>query len=337
MNVLAKHIESLLLEHNCVIVPGLGGFVASYVAARCVEGENLFLPPHRRVGFNPLLLLNDGLLVQSYMQAYDVNFPEATAMIDEAVNLIRSELQNAGEIEIGSIGCLSLGVDGCYNFTPNEAGVLSPELYGLDAFEALPLAGQPSSTTTSAIAGKSDTDSQPVSPHSRSYTLRINRYLAHYTAAAAIAMLFYFLWATPLAQAPGHSQIASMLPALQPVVQDTMVTPPADPQPAANEQPSAEPTTTPAPVTTNPEAQHPATNSPEGFTLVLASQVSLKNAESFCQKLADEGWKEAKVTQTGKMVRVVYGHYADEAAAYAALNSLRHEAKHFADAWVLKQ
>ena len=92
MNVLAKHIESLLLEHNCVIVPGLGGFVAGYVAARMVEGEDLFLPPHRRVGFNPLLSLNDGLLVQSYMLAYDVSFPEATAMIEETVAALKSEL-----------------------------------------------------------------------------------------------------------------------------------------------------------------------------------------------------------------------------------------------------
>lgn len=30
MKKLAKHIEVLLLENNCVIVPGLGGFIAHY-------------------------------------------------------------------------------------------------------------------------------------------------------------------------------------------------------------------------------------------------------------------------------------------------------------------
>ena len=70
---LSRHIESLLLAHDCVIVPGLGGFVAHYVPARRIAEEQLFLPPSRSVGFNQQLTINDGLLVQSYMQAYDTN------------------------------------------------------------------------------------------------------------------------------------------------------------------------------------------------------------------------------------------------------------------------
>ena len=69
---LSQHIEVLLLENDCVIVPGLGGFVAHYTPAIQVE-ENVFLPPTRTIGFNPQLKLNDGLLVQSYMAVYDTN------------------------------------------------------------------------------------------------------------------------------------------------------------------------------------------------------------------------------------------------------------------------
>ena len=65
---LSRHIESLLLHHDCVIVPGLGGFGTQYVPARRIEEEFLFLPPYRSVGFNQQLVLNDGLLVQSYMK-----------------------------------------------------------------------------------------------------------------------------------------------------------------------------------------------------------------------------------------------------------------------------
>ena len=42
---LAQHIEVLLLENDCVIVPGLGGFVAHYTPAMRVAEENVFLPP----------------------------------------------------------------------------------------------------------------------------------------------------------------------------------------------------------------------------------------------------------------------------------------------------
>lgn len=40
---LAQHIEVLLLENDCVIVPGFGGFVAYYTPAMRVE-ENTLLP-----------------------------------------------------------------------------------------------------------------------------------------------------------------------------------------------------------------------------------------------------------------------------------------------------
>ena len=53
---LAQHIEALLLENDCVIVPGFGGFVAHYAPATHVKEENLFLPPTRTIGFNPCLL-----------------------------------------------------------------------------------------------------------------------------------------------------------------------------------------------------------------------------------------------------------------------------------------
>ena len=50
---LSRHIENLLLKHNCVIVPQLGGFVTQYVPARYISEEQIFLPPYRSVGFNP--------------------------------------------------------------------------------------------------------------------------------------------------------------------------------------------------------------------------------------------------------------------------------------------
>ena len=85
MIALVRHIESLLLKHDCVIVPDFGGFVTQQVAARFVEDEGLFLPPYRSVGFNGCLKLNDGLLAQSYMNAYGIGYLEALQQIAAAV------------------------------------------------------------------------------------------------------------------------------------------------------------------------------------------------------------------------------------------------------------
>ena len=56
---LERHIEILLLDNDCVIVPGLGGFMAHHVEARYEEDEQAFLPPLRTLGFNPQLKINE--------------------------------------------------------------------------------------------------------------------------------------------------------------------------------------------------------------------------------------------------------------------------------------
>ena len=75
---LAQHIKTLLTDNDCVIVPELGGFIAYYTPAMWMEERNMFLPPTRMIGFNPQLKMNDGLLVQSYMAAENLNFSKAS-------------------------------------------------------------------------------------------------------------------------------------------------------------------------------------------------------------------------------------------------------------------
>ena len=86
---LAKHIEILLLDNECVIVPELGGFITHYQPAHYEESEGLFVPPVRTVGFNSQLTMNDGLLIQSYMQAYHTDFSDAARIISEKVEWLK--------------------------------------------------------------------------------------------------------------------------------------------------------------------------------------------------------------------------------------------------------
>ena len=61
---LAKHIEVLLLENDCVIVPGLGGFIAHNRPAMWRTDSGEFFPPLRSIGFNPQLIMNDGVVIR---------------------------------------------------------------------------------------------------------------------------------------------------------------------------------------------------------------------------------------------------------------------------------
>ena len=108
---LERHIEILLLNNDCVIVPNLGGFMAHHVEARYDEEDCIFLPPLRTLGFNPQLKINDSLLAQSYIEAYDISYPEAIQRIEDEVNELTQHLQNEGRYELNNIGILAVSHD----------------------------------------------------------------------------------------------------------------------------------------------------------------------------------------------------------------------------------
>ncbi len=132
---LARHIEFLLVENDCVIVPGFGGFIAHYVPAKWVAEENLFLPPTRIIGFNSRLKMNDGLLVQSYMETFHTHFSDANKMVERAVGKMRTALHEDGKVDLPNIGELSCSIYETYDFTPYDHKLTTPSLYGLDSFE----------------------------------------------------------------------------------------------------------------------------------------------------------------------------------------------------------
>ena len=134
MKEIERHIESLLLHNDCVIVPDLGGFVAHHVDARYSEEECLFLPPTRMLGFNPQLTMNDSLLVQSYADTYDLSYPEALGRVEQEVAALRSALDEEGHCDLEGLGTLYKNQEGKLSFAPCEAGILTPSLYALDSF-----------------------------------------------------------------------------------------------------------------------------------------------------------------------------------------------------------
>lgn len=183
---LARHIEILLLDNDCVIVPDFGGFIAHYQPARYVKEENLYLPPVRTIGFNPQLVMNDGLLVQSYMQAHQTDFPDATRIIGKEVQELKETLYKEGHAEIHGLGILHCNIHNTYEFRPNEDGVLSPALYGLSSFSINYLKEKSSTVTLGQ-----EILLKPLSKKRKTYINR--RWLGNAVAVAAAVILFFFL------------------------------------------------------------------------------------------------------------------------------------------------
>ena len=110
---LARHIETLLLQHDCVIVPDFGGFITNYVEAQpqLQDLSAVIYPPLRVVRFNQSLTQSDGLLVGSYMSAYDAAYPAAEKQMRQDVLRMVDRLKLDGRYELKNIGTLHMDLN----------------------------------------------------------------------------------------------------------------------------------------------------------------------------------------------------------------------------------
>lgn len=329
MKELTRHIEHLLLEHNCVIVPQLGGFVTQYVPARYIENEKLFLPPTRSVAFNPHLTLNDGLLVQSYMRVHSTTYQQTIRLIDRAVVDLKQCIQREGSVSMHGIGTLSRNIDGKYDFEALPAGVSTPELYGLGAF---------------SIDKAAKEVHKPISiSDDGAYHFRINRELANYVAAAIVGILFYFAWALPEHRdAKELTVAASIIPQAAHKTQAPKAEAKAQTVAIVAEEPTAKAEASKAPEATTPVATEPVADvpqnvAPEGsYTIVLATGVAQSGAEILVGQLSQAGFNQFEIRPFKHSKQVIYGVFSTEAAAREFLSSVRGQ-QHFKDAWVTRR
>ncbi|MBT3647425.1 MAG: HU-CCDC81 and SPOR domain-containing protein [Flavobacteriales bacterium] len=131
---LDDYIASLLEEHDCVIVPDFGGFVANYSPAKINPVNNRFDPPFRKITFNQFLVHNDGLLAAYVAQREQQQYEQALQFVKDYVVLIKNELRDDHKTKLEDVGILYRQADGSLRFEQlkNEAHFKSS--YGLESF-----------------------------------------------------------------------------------------------------------------------------------------------------------------------------------------------------------
>ena len=358
---LNRHIEILLLSSDCVIVPDLGGFMTHHVDARYDDEDNMFVPPLRTLGFNPQLTMNDSLLAQSYIEAYDINYPEAIRRIEAEVTELKQQLYNDGFYEMTGIGVLSLNEDRHIVFEPCEAGLLTPSLYGLGAFEMLPLDEKTNSQivqVATQVPLTNNDSTQSIRTTTKDGEKAIIVKMSWLRNAAIAAAIIIFLLFTPTiinnigteTQQPSMSEV-DLLPlpnkAVEPKKLDTSavnIKHDSIETPAVEENVSSADTTKIESANTNAlKAEAIAKTTPEpiteketGYCLVLASQVAQQGAENLVSQMKQHGYEDTRININKNVRRVIYGHYPSQDAAYQALNKLRNSSSDFDEAWVYK-
>ena len=99
-------IGNLLLRHNCVIIPGFGGFVAKQISARIDYKSGVLSPPSKSLLFNRQLINNDGLLISELALQDDISYNEATDKINQLVASWNAELSAGNRVSIDRVGFL---------------------------------------------------------------------------------------------------------------------------------------------------------------------------------------------------------------------------------------
>ncbi len=358
-----RHIEILLLDNDCVIVPGLGGFTAHHVEARFDESDDVFLPPLRTLGFNQQLKINDSLLVQSYIEAYDISYPEALRRIEGEVEELRQRLANDGYYEMTDIGVLEMNEDGNIIFTPCEAGILTPELYGLSSFEMQPLMAEESTTSASStqvqkpnvepapitttvfdqVGQKEETsandagqDTDTDEDAEKTICIKVS-WLRNAGIAAAAALLLFFvifpishsgLKNVNIGDFNGTSFFSKLMP------KDSQMNNINISEIKASAKDSSRQSVKDS-VKDSIKGIEPKVKS-DTFCIVLASCIPQKNAERYVEQLHKKGFDKAYAMVNNKMVRVIYGNYTSETDAYNDLQKIRSKDE-FEQAWILKK
>lgn len=200
---ITSHIERLLFLHDCVVLPGLGGFVLQSMPAHYQPETHSFSPMRKGIAFNPSLTHTDGLLESSYVQQYGVEYRQAQNMVQEDVDSLKRMLHRIGKVSLGKLGSFTKGESAFPIFHPAKTTLFDVDYYGLSPFYF------PQLPAMEPLVELTPTEK----PRKKNvYYLPIHRRLVQTVAISAAAIAFFLLISTPVREVSPSVNMAGILP-----------------------------------------------------------------------------------------------------------------------------
>ncbi len=312
MNFFFQHIEYLLLRHDCVIVPGLGAFIATTTPANFDMGKGMITPPSRAFMFNQAVALDDGLLANSIARKAGISFEDARNAIVRCVAKIKEIINNDGFIKIGSLGYLQLGKENNLLFSPAKTGIASCEELGYGTITL----NQESELENEV----SDSNEEPNS-ESGYYLFKISK---TFTRIAAMIAVMAFVALTVILNplpADNREQRASVVPVEK-------ILPPVQAKAMPQED---TPDTTTIDEGTVVKVNETAEQSPIHY-LIVATFSNSKEAKAYAEKYSTPEFPLTAV-ESRKMTRVSVAESDDREEVRMRLNSSA-ISQRFPNAWI---
>lgn len=197
MKSVESYITALLFDHDCVIVPNLGGFFTVRTEAGYEPEAHKFKAPGKRSAFNPALTHNDGLLIGSIAQESGISFEKAKTHVTQFTTNIHTALETGRGVSLSGLGTLTTNHNKKIIFTPDESINFDTSSHGLNSFHAVPVVKKEVREQSKVhVVNKEDHQESPVNIPPKSHAVQSGK--RNWLAAAAILILLaggsYLSW-----------------------------------------------------------------------------------------------------------------------------------------------
>ena len=308
---IAHYISNLLYLHDCVIIPGFGGFVGNKKSAYIHPVSGIIYPPSKALLFNKNLSENDGLLATHVSKEEGIDLHEVSILIEEFVEKIQNELAERSAFKLQKIGTFSKGKEGNISFMQDNSYNYNLASFGMQA-------NHKSKKVERTIKDRKKPVVKPIKDKDFTKTL---------TRAAAIFIPLVGLSLIGITQEEKINTIYAQMANLNPFTNTVETEVVVEQIEITTEAPIIEII---KPVEAE-EIVNPVIPQQHTYYIIAGAFAEQKNANKLLEKL--KRWNyNASIVEGGNLMRISYNSFSNKEDALLALAEIRKENN---SAWLL--
>ena len=132
IDLLAKMVKEVVMDHDSVTLPGVGSFVTELVPASFADRGYTILPPYRRLSFLPKQG-TDTLLADLYARSNHISVQDATRILVDFLSEMKEVLMVRKTIVFPGLGRLRATRENHFFFVADEDLDIYPAGFGLQS------------------------------------------------------------------------------------------------------------------------------------------------------------------------------------------------------------
>ena len=130
IDLLAKMVKEVVMDHDVVTLPGVGSFVAELVPATFADRGYTIMPPYRKLYFSPKQG-DDTLLADLYAASNGISQADATRILTDFLAEMKEVLKVKKTIVFPGLGRLRATMENHFFFVADEDLDIYPSGFGL--------------------------------------------------------------------------------------------------------------------------------------------------------------------------------------------------------------